>query len=284
MAETGVIEQPYALETRSEVLKLVSAAVAVRRGTSDQTELGRAASSDTVAGLETQSVGGQLVEHAHSQLTRAERLETRVDGKLSSHGHSDTTLLGGAMAETYAGAMLVLAGMSDDLVAGGGLRLSTSGDLYLAGLVGGEERIGTAIADGALLEAYGTHFEREYGNGHHAAGFARFSGTIHTTVASGFRPLFKVMTGVRNLAPGAGASGTADANGQRGTSAVDSASAEGRGEFRRRLARRYTRRRPCIRGGHRAIDNVPAIENVGDLATDGAEERIPRTSSAKRAT
>ena len=270
MAETGVIEQPYALETRSEVLKLVSAAVAVRRGASDQVEIGRTASSDTVAGRETQGVGGQLVEHAHSQLTRAERLETRIDGKLSSHGHSDTTLLGGAMAETYAGAMLVLAGMSDDLVAGGGLRLSASADLHLAGLIGGEERIGTAIADGALLEAYGTHFEREYGNGHHVAGFARFSGTIHTTVATGFRPLFKVMTGVRNLTPGTGASGTADANGGTAQMPTPVPPPAGGASPSAGLLGDTPDVARAADAAAEPLTNVQAIENVGDLATDGA--------------
>ena len=270
MAETGIIEQPYALETRSEVLKLVSAAVAVRRGASDQVEIGRTASSDTVAGRETQGVGGQLVEHAHSQLTRAERLETRIDGKLSSHGHSDTTLLGGAMAETYAGATLVLAGMSDDLVAGGGMRLSASGDLYLAGLIGGEERIGTAIADGALLEAYGTHFEREYGNGHHVAGFARFSGTIHTTVATGFRPLFKVMTGVRNLTPGAGGSAAADTQG--GTAQVPTPvppPAGGASSSAGLLGDTPDVAR-ASEAAAEPLTNVPAVEDLGDVATDGA--------------
>lgn len=195
----------YALETRSDSLKLVAAA-AVRRGESDRVEIGRAVSSDAVAGLETLDVGGQLVERAHLRTTQAERLETQIDGKLSSQGRSDTTLLGGALTETYAGATLVLAGMSDDLVVGGGVRASAC-TLLLSGLSGGEERIGTTGADGALLEAYGTHFEREYGNGSHVAGFARFSGLVHATAAAGFRPLFKVARGVRNLTAGAGGGG-----------------------------------------------------------------------------
>ena len=65
-----------------------------------------------------------------------------------------------------------------------------------------EEKIGSALADGALVEAYATHFEREYGPGSHVAGFASFTGTVHLTSASGFRPLFKVASGVRNLAAG----------------------------------------------------------------------------------
>ena len=270
MAETGAIEQPYVLETRSEVLKLVSAAVAVRRGASDQVEIGRAASSDVVAGRETQDVGGDLVENAHSQLTRAERLETRVSGKLSSHGHSDTTLLGGAMAETYAGAILVTAGMSDDLAAGGGLRLSASGDLHLAGLIGGEERIGTAHADGALLEAYGTHFEREYGNGRHVAGFASFSGNIHTTVASGFRPLFKVMTGVRNLTAGAGGGGAADAPAGTAQAPTPVPPPTGRASSSSGLLGDTPDVARASEAAAEPLTNVPAIEDAGDLVTDGA--------------
>ena len=117
---------------------------------------------------------------------------------------SDTTLLGGAMAETHAGAVLLTAGMSDSLVAGRGLRATALVDLWLAGLAGLEEKIGSAIADGALIEAYGTHFEREYGAGNHVAGFANFSGTVHTTAATGFRPLYKVASACANLNAGGG--------------------------------------------------------------------------------
>ena len=122
---------------------------------------------------------------------------------MSLRAHSDTTLLGGAMAETHAGPVLLMAGMSDSLVAGGGMRVSLA-DLSVAGLIGMEEKIGSALADGALVEAYATHFEREYGPGSHVAGFASFTGTVHLTSASGFRPLFKVASGVRNLAAGGG--------------------------------------------------------------------------------
>ena len=201
----------YALETRAEVLKMVSAQVAVRHGELDRLEIGSRASSDAVAGVEALHVRGDLHESTHSHQVQAERLQTRVDGKLTARVYSDTTLLGGAMAETHAGAVLVTAGMSDDLVAGGGLRATALADLWLAGLVGLEEKVGTAIADGALIEAFGTHFEREYGTGNHVAGFASFSGTVHTTTATGFRPLFKVASGVRNLTPGGAAGAAADA-------------------------------------------------------------------------
>ena len=198
-----VDRERLALETRAEALAFVSADAAVRRGESDRFEIGRLASSDAVDGREAQHTGGAHVESAHAHSLRAARLETRVDGGMSLRGRSDTTLLGGAMAETHAGPVLLMAGMSDALVAGGGMRVTVA-DLAVAGLVGLEEKIGSAIADGALIEAYATHFEREYGSGSHVAGFASFTGTVHVTSASGFRPLFKVASGVRNLTAGGG--------------------------------------------------------------------------------
>ena len=203
---TRVDQERLALEMRAEALAFVSADAAVRRGESDRFEIGRLASSDAVDGQEAQHIGGAHAESAHAHTVRAMRLETRVDGGMSLRGHSDTTLLGGAMTETCAGPVLLMAGMSDSLVAGGGLRVSVA-DLAVAGLVGVEEKIGTAIADGALIEAYATHFEREYGPGNHTAGFASFTGTVHVTSASGFRPLFKVASGVRNLTAGGGGGG-----------------------------------------------------------------------------
>ena len=107
------------LETRSEGLALVSSDAAVRRGESDCFEIGGLASSDVVDGQEAQHTGGAHVESAHAHTVRAARLETRVGGKMSLRARSDTTLLGGAMAETHAGPVLLMAGMSDSLVAGG---------------------------------------------------------------------------------------------------------------------------------------------------------------------
>ena len=202
MAEAALVQERYAIETRAQMLRLVSADAAVRRGESDRFEVGRATSSDAVDGAESLGIGGDLVERLRSRAVDAMRLETRLHGGLAMRSGTDMTLLGGAMAETHAGPVLVAAGMSDELIIGGGIRVA-GGDLRLAGLLGGEERIGTAQADAALVEAYATHFEREYGNGHHVAGFARFSGAVLATAASGFRPLFKVASGVRNLAAGA---------------------------------------------------------------------------------
>ena len=58
-----------------------------------------------------------------------------------------------------------------------------------------------------LVELYRLAFEREYGTGLHVAGAAVFSGTVHTTMTTGFRQLFKVARGVRDLTPGGSAEG-----------------------------------------------------------------------------
>ena len=76
-----------------------------------------------------------------------------------------------------------------------------------------EEKIGTAVADGALVELYGVAMEREYGPGVHNAGAAVFSGSLHATAAAGFRPLFRIQQGIRNLTPGGGGGGGASASG-----------------------------------------------------------------------
>ena len=66
--------------------------------------------------------------------------------------------------------------MTDDTVAGGGIRVTTPLDLWMHGLMGVEERIGTCTADAVLVELGATHYEREYGPGVHAAGLAVYNG------------------------------------------------------------------------------------------------------------
>ena len=198
----------YALETRAEKLKLYTPDLMVRDGETDRVEVGRSAYRDVVEGSESVRVGRDLREvFGESQMVRARRLETTVEGRMVVHGHSNTTMLGGAMTESHNGGVFVAAGMSDDLVAGGGMRVSAPADIWVAGLIGMEEKLVTAMADGLLLEMYGTHFEREYATGQHAAGVAMFSGTICTTTATGFWQLSKIVTNVRNLTPGGGGGG-----------------------------------------------------------------------------
>ena len=112
------------------------------------------------------------------------------------------------MTDVHIGGVFIGAGMSDDLSIGGGVRVTAPADLWLCGLIGMEEKLGSAYADGALVELYRLAFEREYATeGVHVAGAAVFSGTVHATMATGFRQLFKVARGVRDLTPEGSAEG-----------------------------------------------------------------------------
>ena len=203
----GFIEKDT-LEVRAETLTIRCAGKAQRRGDSDRLEIGDTAALDVVAGEESLHAKGGLTERTEgSASTRASRLKTTVNGRLKVSGRSETTFLGGAMADSQAGAMLVAAGMSDDLVIGGGARATVPVDIWLAGLIGMEEKVGTAAADGVLMECYRTLFEREYGSGTHVAGVAVFSGALHVTAKAGFRPMMKALRGIRNLTPGGGGGG-----------------------------------------------------------------------------
>ena len=197
--------ETFAMETRAEKLSLMSRTKAARNGESDRLEVGRGGGSDTVLGTESLRVGGNLTERGHDKAMQAELLETKVDGKMTLRAFSDTTMMAGAMTDVQTGAMLVLAGMSDDLCVGGGIRMSMM-DLWVCGLMGMEENPMSAHADAVFLEGYRTHFEREYGAGIHFIGSATFTGALHTTMATGFRALANVAMGVRNMTPGGGAS------------------------------------------------------------------------------
>ena len=200
--------ETFALETRVEELTYLSGDRRVRRGESDRLEVGSGPVQDIVSGTEHTRIGGTLSEHTGGNLSaQASRMETTVEGKLTQRFKSNTTLLGGAMTEVYTGGVFIGAGMSDDLIIGGGVRVTAPADLWLCGLIGMEEKIGSACADGALLELYRLAFEREYATGVHAAGAAVFSGTVHATLATGFRQYFKVSRGVRDLTPGGNAEG-----------------------------------------------------------------------------
>ena len=198
-----------ALEVRAERLRIVTRGWARRRGTSDRIEVGDANASDVVVGAERTRIGGSLSEEVGgSSSTRASRLDTNVHGHLKVSCKSETTLLGGAMADTQLGGMFVGAGMSDDLIAGGGARVTAAVDVWLAGLIGMEEKVGTVLVDAAFLEMYHTLFEREHGVGKHIAMTATFNGMVHATMKAGFRPMMKVMrSGVRNLVRGGGGGG-----------------------------------------------------------------------------
>ena len=196
----------YALEVRAETINVVTLGNSVRRGELDMVQIGAAAVTDMVAGTETATIEGKLREHTGSNLAyKSSRMETTVDGRMSiTAGMEDGIILGGAMTDTWNGGTFILAAMSDDMCIGAGARVTAPVDLWLNTLTGMEERPGTATADGILVEAYGTLFEREYGPSLHAAGLAVFNGVTVQTQKTGFRPLMHVATGVRNLIPGAG--------------------------------------------------------------------------------
>ena len=177
----------------------------VRRGSSDRLEIGGDGLFERTDGARRLKVGGTLSEAVGGDhATRAKRVEQTVRGRTRIDGRTDTTLLGGAMTDVHAGAELVLAGMSDDLVIGAGARVTALLDVWLVGVVGLEDKLATATFDGALVDTARTLFEREYATGVHNAGCASFSGAVYATQATGFRKLMRVSSGVRNLSSGGG--------------------------------------------------------------------------------
>ena len=204
---SGAPSELFTLETRAESMTVFSAGGAVRHGELDMVQIGNAESADIVSGEEKATISGELREHTGGNLHHiAREVETTVGGRMSiTAGFEDSIMLGGTMTDTWTGPALIMAAMSDDLCAGGGARVTTALDLWLNQLTGMEERPGTAAADGVFVEGYGTLFEREYGPSAYAVGSGVWSGTTYVTTKSGFRPLMRVATGVRNLIPGAGA-------------------------------------------------------------------------------
>ena len=201
---------PFALELRAESIEQLVGGDALRRGESERTEAGRSgANADHVAGRDRVHVQGRLHEHTgHGLAEQVAHLDTAVDGRLDIHaGKEDTVLLAGHMTDVWDGGTAIVAAMTDDLVAGGGVRVTAPLDLWVHGLMGVEERIGTCTADAVLLELSGTHYEREYGPGVHAAGLAVYTGSLYQSSSSTFRPLMRVSSGVRNLIAGGGGGG-----------------------------------------------------------------------------
>ena len=211
------VDDAFALEMRSETIEQLVGRDALRRGESERIEAGRSqTNADLVAGRNRVRVQGTLHEHAgHGLVEQAVHLHTTVDGALDVHAASeDTVLLAGHMCDLWNGGAAIVAAMTDDTVGGGGIRVTTPLDLWVHGLMGVEERIGTCTADAVLLELGATHYEREYGPGVHAAGLAVYTGSLYQSSRSTFRPLMRVKSGVRNLiAGGGGGGGDADEGG-----------------------------------------------------------------------
>ena len=199
------VDDAFALEMRSETIEQLVGGDALRRGESERIEAGRSqTNADLVAGRDRVRVHGSLHEHTgHGLAEQAAHLHTTVDGTLDVHAASeDTVLLAGHMSDLWDGGAAIVAAMTDDTVAGGGIRVTTPLDLWVHGLMGVEERIGTCTADAVLMESSATHYEREYGPGVHAAGLAVYTGSLYQSSRSTFRPLMRVSSGVRNLIAG----------------------------------------------------------------------------------
>ena len=207
---TEGVERAHALEMRAESMLQYSERGAQRTGELDRTEVGVSDDNrDVVAGRDEVEIDGMLEEHTgHGLVHVADDVEMNVGGSLRMHAHlEDNIIMAGVMRDEFAGGTFVTAAMSDDMAAGLGLRCTAPLDVWVHGLVGMEERPGTCVADGLLFELAGTLYEREYGPSAHVALVARHSGTVVTTMKTGFRPLMKTALGVRNLIPGGGGGG-----------------------------------------------------------------------------
>ena len=204
------VDDAFALEMRSETIEQLVGGDALRRGVSERIEAGRShTNADLVAGRDRVRVHGTLHEHTgHGLAEQAAHLHVTVDGTLDIHAASeDTVLLAGHMRDLWDGGAAIVAAMTDDTVAGGGIRVTTPLDLWVHGLMGVEERIGTCTTDAVLMESGATHYEREYGPGVHAAGLAVYTGSLYQSSRSSFRPLMRVSSGVRNLIAAGGDGG-----------------------------------------------------------------------------
>ena len=196
----------WSLETRAESMNVFTLGNAVREGELDSVQIGDSAAYDAVYGAETATIRGKLRERNEGDVSHiATRLETTIGGRMTIRsGFEDTLMIGGPVTDTWTGATLIGAAMSDDLCAGAGARVTAPVDLWLNNLTGMEERPGTAAADAVFLEGCGTLFEREYGSSVYAVGATIWTGTTYVTTKTGFRPLMRVAMGVRNLVPGSG--------------------------------------------------------------------------------
>ena len=201
------VDDAFALEMRSETIEQLVGGDSLRRGASERIEAGRSqTNADRVAGRDRVRVHATLHEHTgHGLAEQTTHLHITVDGRLDVHAAGeDTVLLAGHMRDLWDGGTAIVAAMTDDTVAGGGIRVTAPLDLWVHGLMGVEERIGTCTADAVLMELGATHYEREYGPGVHAAELAVYTGSLYQSSRSTFRPLMRVSSGVRNLIAGGG--------------------------------------------------------------------------------
>ena len=264
------VDDAFTLEMRSESIEQLAGGDALRRGESERIEAGRSqTNADLVAGRHRARVHATLHEHTgHGLAELAAHLHTTVDGALGVHAASeDTVLLAGHMRDLWDGGAAIVAAMTDDTVAGGGIRVTTPLDLWVHGLMGVEERIGTCTADAVLMEQSATHYEREYGPGAHAAGLAVYAGSLYQSSRSTFRALMRVSSGVRNLTAGSGGGG---GGGDRGEGSVPAAWPPPATAETGAASESVTR---TLAAGHRAVEAPATTLDAADGFTSA--RRVP---------
>ena len=134
------VDDAFALELRSETIEQLVGGDALRRGVSERIEAGRShTNADLVAGRDRVRVHGSLHEHTgHGLAEVAAHLHTTVDDTLDVHaGNEDTVLVAGHMRDLWDGGAAIVAAMTDDTVAGGGIRVTAPLDLWVHGADGG---------------------------------------------------------------------------------------------------------------------------------------------------
>ena len=197
----------HVLELRAEAINLIAGEKAEREGLSDRLEIGVESATDKVAGGEDLSVGRALIEKASTASTTGMVLNTTVHGHLNANYFTDNIMLTGAMAETYAGALVTVAGMSDVIAAGGGMRVVAGADIRLSGLTGMEEKVFTLMNDGIMIDMFANAFEREFGTAIHNAVTGIISSQVEVLTATTWRPMMKTLVGLRSKNKGSAAGG-----------------------------------------------------------------------------
>ena len=185
------VDDAFALELRAESIEQLAGGDALRRGESERIEAGRSqANADLVAGRDRVRVHATLHEHTgHGLAEQAAHLHTTVDDTLDVHAASeDTVLLAGHMRELWDGGAAIVAAMTDDTVAGGGIRVTTPARPVGARADGGggahrdvHRRCG---ADGALRNALRARV-RSRGACGGARGVRRLAVPVRTAARSG---------------------------------------------------------------------------------------------------
>ena len=197
----------HVLELRAEAINLIAGKKAEREGKSDRLEIGVESATDKVAGGEDLSVGRALTEKASTASTTGSVLNTTVHGHLNANYFTDNIMLTGAMSETYAGALVTVAGMSDVMAVGGGMRVVAGADIRLSGLTGMEEKLFTLMNDGIMIDVFANAFEREFGTAIHNAVTGIISSHVEVLTATTWRPMMKTLVGLRSKNKGSAAGG-----------------------------------------------------------------------------